>query len=261
MPAPRRSLRVAFLTDIHLPASGRNEQISRCLQQVLREKPDLILFGGDQVMNVDGVAEAEADVQYANFRRTVMEPLRGRETAAVIGNHCIWNGRKDKALAAYGMPARYYRRDMGGWRLLMLDTFHADRTCRVDDEQMEWLKAEISGTTKPVLLLSHAPILTVTSFLEDEVPQNGAFHIPNRWQTANLQPLRDLLYDHPNVRLALSGHMHQIDRCDFDRVSYVCGGAVCGNWWGGAFHRFPPAYLLFDLEPSGAFKHRVVFWS
>jgi hypothetical protein len=55
--------------------------------------------------------------------------------------------------------------------------------------------------------------------------------------------------------------MHQIDRCDFDRVSYVCGGAVCGNWWDGAFHRFPPAYLIFDLERDGAFKHRTVFWS
>jgi 3',5'-cyclic AMP phosphodiesterase CpdA len=231
---------------------------------VVKEKPDLVLFGGDQVMNVDGgdrISEAEADAQFANFRRTVLDRLKGIPTAAVIGNHCIWRNTKEKALAAYGMPARYYRREMGGWRILMLDTFHGDRTCRVDEEQMEWLKRELADTKLPVLVLSHAPILTVTSFIEDEVPKAGKFEIPDRWQTANLQALRDLFYEHPNVRLALSGHMHQIDRCDFDRVSYVCGGAVCGNWWDGDFHRFPPAYLVFDLDRDGAFRHRTVFWN
>ena len=263
LPPLRRSLRVVLLTDIHLPANGRNDLVRRCLDQVVKEKPDLILFGGDQVMNVDGgdrISEAEADAQFANFRSTVLDRLKGIPTAAVIGNHCIWRNTKDKALAAYGMPARYYRREMGGWRILMLDTFHGDRTCRVDAEQMEWLKRELAETKLPILVLSHAPILTVTSFIEDEVPKAGKFEIPDRWQTANLQALRELFYEHPNVRLAISGHMHQIDRCDFDRVSYVCGGAVCGNWWGGAFHRFPPAYLVFDLDRNGAFRHRTVFW-
>jgi 3',5'-cyclic AMP phosphodiesterase CpdA len=263
-PSSKRALRVLFLTDIHLPATGQNARMERCLDRALREKPDLILLGGDQVMDVDRGStypEAEADAQFENFKRVVMARLKGHEVAPVLGNHDLWHNSKEKAIATYGMPHRYYRKDVGGWRFLMLDTFHADRSCRVDDEQMAWLKSEIEGTKDPVFVLSHAPILTVTSFLEDATPnRKGGFDIPERWQTANLQPLRDLFYEHPHVRLAVSGHMHQIDDCRFDQVAYVCGGAVCGSWWGGAFHRFPPAYLVFDLERGGSFSHRAVYW-
>ena len=258
--APRRALRAVFLTDIHLPVSGQDERTARCLERALRERPDVVLLGGDNVMNVVGVKEEAADAQFAHFRSIVMDRLRGRETASVIGNHCLWDGKKDKAIAAYGMPARYYRQDMGGWRLLMLDTFHGDHTCHVDDEQMEWLAKERQDAKGPVLILGHAPILTVTSFIEKGVPKEGAFAVPGNWQTANLQAIRDLFYDRPNVRLALSGHMHQIDRCDFDRVAYVCGGAVSGNWWNGAYYKFPPAYMVFDLDRDGGFTQRTVFW-
>lgn len=260
-PMRKKAFRVVLLTDTHLPAEGQNERVVKCLEKALKEKPDAILLGGDNVMNVDGVPEASADAQFANFDRVVMDRLKGREVLSIIGNHCIWDGKKDKAMKAYAMPSRYYRRDMGGWRLLMLDTFHGDRTCRVDDEQMEWLKKETADAKGPVLVLGHAPILTVTSFIEKEAPKaDGSFVVPDRWQTANLQPLRDLFYDRPNVRLAISGHMHQIDRCDFDRVAYVCGGAVSGNWWDGAYYKFPPAYLVFDLQPDGGFAHRTVYW-
>ncbi|RYG48139.1 hypothetical protein EON79_05400, partial [bacterium] len=253
-PAFKRSMRVVLLTDIHLPAKGQNERVARCLERALKEKPDVILLGGDNVMNVVGNSEADADAQFANFRSVVMEPLKGRTVLSVAGNHCLWNGKPDKAVAAYGMPSRYYRQDVRGWRLLMLDTFHGDGTCRVDDEQMEWLKEETASTKSPILVLGHAPILTVTSFIEKGVPKDdGSFAIPTHWQTSNLQGLRDLFYDRPNVRLAISGHMHQIDRCDFDRVAYVCGGAVSGNWWNGAYYKFPPAYLVFDLELDGRF--------
>jgi 3',5'-cyclic-AMP phosphodiesterase len=261
--APKRT-RALLLTDIHLPATGQNERVERCLERALKEKPDLILLGGDQVMDVDRGSEypeADANAQFANFRRVVMERLKGREVAPVLGNHDLFHNSKAKAIAAYEMPHRYYRKDVGDWRFLMLDTFHEDRTCRVDDEQMAWLKAEIEGTKKPVLVLSHAPILTVTSFIENSAPtKKGGFDIPERWQTANLQPLRDLFFDHPNVRVAVSGHMHQIDDCRFDNVAYVCGGAVSGNWWNGAYYKFPPAYIVFDLEPNGNFTHRVVYW-
>ncbi len=258
-----KPFRVVFLTDIHLPAEGQNDRVRKCLDKALAESPDLILLGGDQVMDVDrgsSYAENEANAQFDNFKSVVMSRFKKTDVAAVLGNHDIWHNSKDKGIATYGMPHRFYRKDVGGWRFLMLDTFHEDRTCQIDKEQMAWLKDEILGTKKPILLLSHAPILTVTSFIENEVANNGAFAIPNRWQVANLKDLRDLFFDQPHVRLALSGHMHQMDHCKFDGVSYICGGAVCGNWWQGSFHRFPPAFMVFDLETNGSFRHRSVSW-
>lgn len=260
--APRRSLRVAFLTDIHVPAEGMDERISACLGKVLDASPDLVLLGGDLVMAVDppNLAEVDADAQFASFRRNLMRPLSRVETAAVIGNHCIWQNDKSKAIAAYDMPGRYHRRDAGHWRFIFLDSFQGDGSCRIDEEQMEWLRGELASTRRPVLILSHAPIITATSLIDLEPDAAGGFQVPACWQTSNLRELRALFRLHPHVRLALSGHMHLIDRCEIDRVTYVCGGAMSGAWWDGAYNGFPPAYLLFDLHEDGSFRQQTVFW-
>jgi hypothetical protein len=51
-----------------------------------------------------------------------------------------------------------------------------------------------------------------------------------------------------------------LDRCEIDRVTYICGGAVCGGWWEGEYEHVPPAFIIADLEPSGAVSHQAVLW-
>jgi hypothetical protein len=58
----------------------------------------------------------------------------------------------------------------------------------------------------------------------------------------------------------LSGHQHWLDKCELDRVSYLCGGAVSGAWWGGEYEGFPPAFLILDLNADGTFRSETVFW-
>ena len=51
------------------------------------------------------------------------------------------------------------------------------------------------------------------------------------------------------------------ERLDYLGVSYVCSGAVCGNWWNAdapAFHEFGPAWAVVDLFDDGSFEHRMV---
>jgi len=72
--------------------------------------------------------------------------------------------------------------------------------------------------------------------------------------------LRKLFQKHDNVRLALSGHQHWLDKCELDRVSYLCGGAVSGAWWGGEYEGFPPAFLILDLNANGTFRSETVYW-
>ena len=238
-----------------------------------RDKPELVVFGGDNVMAVDGDEEKNtaesAQAQFDNWVSKVLKRLTC-PSVSVIGNHDIFwkdtNGSqagdpKMRAIKAYRMPKRYYVHRAGGWLFLLLDTFHANG-CRIDQEQMQWLERELSAGTEPVVLVSHAPILTVTGFLESKVEHSGGKYVlPSGWMVAEVDKLKELFLRHPRVKLALSGHMHQVDQVDYQSVAYLCGGTVSGNWWdAGKYIGFGPAYVMLDLFADGTFRHEVVFW-
>jgi Icc protein len=272
----RKSLRVAFLTDSHLPGSpAENQRISKMLDRVLgqRDKPDLIVFGGDNVMAVDGdetkSTSESAQAQFDNWVDKVINRLPC-PSVSVIGNHDIfWSedkatksaDPKARALKAYRMPNRYYSHDAGGWKFLLLDTFHAEG-CLIDAEQLQWLERELASGSGPVVLVSHAPILTVTGFLESKVERSGGRYVlPSGWMVSEVEKLKELFLRHPRIKLALSGHMHQVDRVDYQGIAYICGGAVSGNWWdAGKYIGFGPAYVMVDLFADGTFHHEVIFW-
>ncbi|MHC4257500.1 MAG: metallophosphoesterase, partial [Planctomycetota bacterium] len=67
--------------------------------------------------------------------------------------------------------------------------------------------------------------------------------------------------DRPNVKLALSGHMHLIDRVDIRQTSFICDGAVSGSWWQGDYHGFDEGYGLVDLYDDGSFEHQYVAYN
>ena len=273
--AAKRALRVAFLTDSHLPVSpGENARMSRMLDRVLGQpdKPELVVFGGDNVMAVDEgdepITVASAQAQFDNWAARVMDRLNC-PSLSVIGNHDIfWKEKesspagdpKRRAIKTYRMPDRYYSRQIGGWKFLLLDTFHVDG-CRIDDPQFRWLERELQEGTGPIAVVSHAPILTVTGFLESKVYSEGKYVMPGDWIVADVEKLKDLFLRHPRVKLALSGHMHQVDRVNYHGVNYICGGAVSGNWWDkDKYLGFGPAYVMLDLFADGTFRHEVIFW-
>jgi predicted phosphodiesterase len=59
-----------------------------------------------------------------------------------------------------------------------------------------------------------------------------------------------------NVRLCLSGHIHLLDRCELDGVTYICDGAVSGAWWKGPLDGIREGFGVIDLRPDGGFTHR-----
>lgn len=264
-----RVLRLAHLTDSHLPASGQTERFASCLRSVQQEAdpPELVLFGGDNVMAVDSQDQASAEAQFGLWREVVAGELR-LPWRSVIGNHDIWNWPepggdrrlgKQFAIDAFSMPGRYYSFAQAGWRFILLDSFQRDG-CYLDSEQLDWLQREIDASGEHVLLLSHAPILSASVLIDRGAQEPPGWKVPASWMANNAAELRELFYERPQVKLALSGHMHHVDRVDYDAVSYLCNGAVSGAWWSGAYHRFGPAYVLVDLFADGSFRHEVRWW-
>lgn len=258
----KRVLRLAHLTDVHVYGErSAGEGFAACLQHVQSrgDAPELIVFGGDNLMNVDGDGRDTAKEQLAIWNRTVADHCSLPHRIA-IGNHDVLamdpvDGKK-WAADAFGLSNRYYDFDSAGWKFIVLDSTYpveGGYKGRLDGEQMEWL-AETLGKTDaetPVCVVSHIPIIAPCSFFDGENEKTGDWVVPGAWMHIDARALKDRFFQHPNVRLCLSGHMHLVDTAGYLGVNYACNGAVSGAWWKGRNYEFDAGYALVDLYDDG----------
>lgn len=260
------TLRACFFTDAHLPFEDtlarvsndkfhHQERIRTAFDRANDFKPEVYIFGGDNVFAVDqpndgGHLPDNVKGQFSNWQKVVREKVRVPHHS-VIGNHDIWHARpkgeepKAAAIAGYEMPSRYYSWTQGGWKFLMLDVFGISGS-PLDKEQLAWLHDELK-TDLPTCVVTHAPIFGPSVQLV-----GGGIGPIRAW--------RDLFRSNPNVRLALSGHNHMVDVVQLDRVTYICGGAVSGGWWEKDYENFPPAFIILDLYPNGEIEQQIVYY-
>ncbi|MEM9700954.1 MAG: metallophosphoesterase [Planctomycetota bacterium] len=272
---PRRTLRAAHLTDTHL-FDERNAPAGVAAMfdhmAALPEAPELLLHTGDVVYDLaaeertGAVAERQLELWRTAAKRSPA-PIRYS-----LGNHDLWSGVGPTEAApaeqagpwlaakAWGVPHPWYRFDAGGWRFLVLSSAWPNYGT-LGEEQFEWLRAALAATpaSMPICVLSHFPILSVTSLVYGDRCREGDKNVvPGSWQHADCWAITELFRERPNVKLCLSGHMHTRDRCEYRGIWYVCGGAASGSWWQGSEYGFVPSYATLDLFEDGTFDYAVV---
>jgi 3',5'-cyclic-AMP phosphodiesterase len=277
--APSESaFKVAFLTDTHLPVGddGVSKRVAGLIDaiQARPAAPDLFLFGGDNVMAVDGgQSDADTDEMFKRWQANVLARLKV-PSLSCIGNHDIrWKDRnKDKpeeyrekarAVAAFKIPSRFHAADYGGWTFILLDVFQ-NSGCELDDAQWKWLAEQLKKGETPVCVVTHAPLFSATHFLEPSTDAGvgKGYNVPSGWSPQGLVRFRELFKQNPRVKLCLSGHMHTCDRVDIDNTSYVCGGAVSGNWWDKEdYLGFGPTWIDLKFYPDGRWTHERQSWT
>lgn len=269
--------RFVHLTDFHYLEDRRaGEGMARCLDAVnkLSPQPDFIMTGGDLVNDVLAADRASADSDFAEF----LKILKGETDLPVrhcIGNHDVFGWQrteeairrdplygKKKALEVLELDRSYYRFDHKGWRFFVLDDIQYSEEFRgryaafLDEEQMGWFEAELAGTPPdtPAAVISHIPIITATVF-NKAFRRGSGFFVGDYVICQDSERLTALLSKH-KVRLALSGHIHQLDKLLYRDVTYICDGAVSGSWWRGDHHGTEEGFGVLDLEGWGGFEHR-----
>jgi len=276
-PQRKRALRFAYIGDTHItPEKKPMEGVARCLQhaQSQRDRPQFFLHGGDTIM--DALAQDRDSVRKQwEAWHTVVRANTSLPIEYCIGNHDVWGLAAAKADPLYGKQwaveqmrssGRYRSFDRGGWHFIILDSTQPTPdgnwyTAHLDPEQLDWLKQDLANTDRktPILLLSHIPIVTATVFYDKKNVKNGNWQIPGSWNHTDATDLIELFFQYPNVKAALSGHMHLLDRVDYNGVSYFCNGAVSGNWWSGdTYHQTKAGYALFDLYDDGSVERTYV---
>jgi 3',5'-cyclic-AMP phosphodiesterase len=266
-PSPRpnrkRVLRLAHLTDVHVYSERMSAQgFAECLNhvQAQHDQPEMIFFGGDNVMNVDGDGRNTADEQLRIWNK-VLKDHCSLPYKIVVGNHDVLANNpvdgKRWAVDSYGLPNRYYSFEQAGWNFIVLDsTFPLEEGYkgRLDEEQRQWLEKTLNKISKttPICIISHIPILSPCCYFDGENEETGDWIVPGSWMHIDARYLKGVFYRHPNVRLCLSGHSHLVDTATYLNVTYACNGAVSGAWWEGANQEFNPGYALVDLYDDGS---------
>jgi len=276
----QRSLRLAHLTDMHVQpelAAGKGWAAALHAVQELKDRPQLILGGGDAVMDSFGADDARTRLQW-DLWKSVLAAECSIPSKHCLGNHDVWGWDKAaskcsgeeplygkrRALEILGLERPYYSFDQAGWHFVALDSTQSDGkggyVAHLDEPQYDWLVGDLAATPKttPILFFSHIPLLTVTSFADMKLNDQGDWVVPGSWMHQDFVRLSKLFEQHPNVKLCLSGHMHLVDRVDFQGVSYLCGGAVCGNWWEGDYKSCPTGFAVLDLFNDGGFATEYV---
>ncbi len=144
-------------------------------------------------------------------------------TLHVIGNHDTDAGHtREQCLEIWGMPARYYAKDVQGLRLLVLDgndsgspEHKGGYPSYVGPEQQEWLQNELSRAEGPVIVLSHQPLC-------------GTIAVDNA------RTMQKILSEHADkVLLALNGHSHIDHILRSGGVTYMHLNSASYQWVGG----------------------------
>ena len=271
----RTSLRIAHLTDLHvMPERRAAIGMETCLEVSQSHHPNIIFMGGDLVMDCLNVDLQRAKEQWDVYKR-IVQANTNLPIEACIGNHDVWGWGdfvKYKGEAAFGkrfaldmleLECPYRSFDHANWHFIVLDSTHQvsgnGYTAKLDEQQFEWLCSDLANTPqhRPILILSHIPILTVTAYLDGINEASGNWIVPGALMHVDARRLKDLFRAHPNVKLCLSGHTHLVDRADYLGVTYLCNGAVSGSWWKGRHQEFGNSFAIIDLYDDGSFDFQV----
>jgi len=261
--ARQRLLRIAHITDCHTkPDTNTEKALKKVLRQIntMDDRPGIILNTGDTVLEAN-----YNDINYIENCWKTWQQALSYNTIPVyscVGNHDLFLSKdiqehqrhlegKRWAITNLGLTNSFYSFEEAGWKFIALDSIDG-KEYAVDDTQFEWLQAEVSSTSQPICIFSHVPIISAAPMMyELERKRMSRVGFPQRDQHTDVKKLKDLFFQHKNVKLCLSGHVHYIDEVDYLGVKYMCNGSVAGNWWMGKLDEFPPAYSIIDLYNYG----------
>jgi 3',5'-cyclic AMP phosphodiesterase CpdA len=278
--APKnKSIRIAHITDTHIqPYIGAAKGFEKCLHHIqnLERKVDFVVNGGDAIMGTHHASENSIGKQWELYKKVI-----GSENHLpvynCIGNHDIYRKKDDLqgfedgkkvSMDHLEMSKTYYAFNAANWKVIVLDSVQGKLNLKgyqgkIDEEQMDWLKNQLKETPKEtyILIVSHIPILSACVFLDGKNFKNGEWRVPETWMHSDTEDLVELFANYPNIKLAISGHIHLTDKIEYNQITYCCNGAVSGNWWMGNYKQTKPGYAVIDLYENGTFENMYLCYS
>jgi predicted phosphodiesterase len=210
-PQPSAPLRFFFVADVH----SRHAQLERFLEDVERERPALVLEGGDFVH--DGTA-AEFR-RAAAYRAQVTTPWHG-----VLGNHDVV--LRGPFVAPPPVIPEVQSFSHGAVRFILLDNHDGD----ISESQFQWMEAELEAHAgQSIVVVMHVPALVSRKPAAVRLRSLVPFRLASPVMQDSVQVRRfTALMERHGVALVLAGHTHYPDHVERGGVEYITAGAAGG---------------------------------
>lgn len=254
-----------FMTDIHLqPEKNAIQGFQKAIENVNTLNPDLVITGGDNIMDALAQNWERSDSLYRLFESEVES--FNMPVYTTIGNHDLFGVYQQSGISQehpeYGtkmyekrLADRYYTFEHKGWQFIVLDGVEItdERRYRgfVDSVQMVWLKQQLQqiGKEKPIIISIHIPLLSVESHFA--LGPTQAFK--NNSIVNNANEVINVLKDY-NVKLVLQGHTHFLEDIYYNGIHYITGGAVSGSVWNGKRFEMEEGFLNIHIKNNEQFS-------
>lgn len=207
-----KPIRLGLIADLHHDVMhDAPARLAAFLKEMAINPPDAIIQLGD-------FAQGKAK------NRPFVKQFQEAHPVAlhVIGNHDTDSGVSfEQLLQEWGMKSRYYRHDVEGLRLLVLDgnekppEHKGGYPSHIGPEQIEWLKKELKSHAGPFLIFCHQPLA-------------GPSAIDNAEQVQKI--LNDAA---DRIILTINGHTHIDDLIQTGNVAHLHINSASYQWVGG----------------------------
>lgn len=213
-----KTLNFGIVADVHKDLiPDANQRLETFIDQAQKREVDFIIQMGDFCF---------AESKNKDFMK-IWETYKGPKYH-ILGNHDMDRNTKEEMLDFWGMPKTYYSYDFGGYHFIVLDAnflyqdntyidykhanFYVDASVRtfINDEQIEWFKANLEATKLPTIIFSH---------------QNLWHSIKNRMV---LQKIIEVQKE--KIICCLSGHSHADFHYQKNDINYIGINSMSYQW-------------------------------
>lgn len=249
-------LRIGIITDLHFgPRAlfhGRLRKMSDLAPHLtgafvrrMNEEvhPDLVLTLGDVIED----ASLEEDRARYGEAMAVLSGLQA-PVRHVVGNHDTINQTDDMIRETWGHEGElFYSFDTGGFHFSVLRTIErAHKDCRIDPEQIAWLREDLAATRLPSVVAMHH------SAAEQDLRGNPWFeHAPAVALVKGREALREVIANSGRVVMVVNGHLHWSHVGIHDGVPYVTIQSLTENLEDDAPGRVASAWAVVELDEAG----------
>jgi hypothetical protein len=205
----KKPLRIAVITDIHYGPdrySKKGDEALRLLESFIRQvnsmEVGLVVDLGDRISNTDLVNDRKHLAEVVSEFKSLT-----KECHHLVGNHDVVHLSIEEQEEIIGMPLQHHSLDRLGWHLAFWNTscvLHEGQGFRLDQEDLDWLDADLAATELPSVVFTHMPV--------DTGSMVGNYYFARRYahgeQHRNASLARDLIESSEKVIAVVSGHVH-----------------------------------------------------
>ncbi len=205
-------------------------------------KPDLVVNLGDDIED----ESREADLA----RYGQCQAILAQASAPVVnvaGNHDLIHLNRDDLNRFWSRTGPLYSSfDLGGWHFVVLHTIERkDVDVRIPAVQLEWLRADLSKSAEPTVVLMHHSASEQS--LDDSRWWPGRSHLALVEERVEL---RRIFKESGRVRAVYNGHLHWNHFDVIDGIPYVTVQSLIENVDDDAPGRPAAAHAVVRLEPG-----------